>query len=1103
MVASLFAVTGPGAGATGTPYPHLARVASAAEPALATHGDLVVGPTNSPYVIAPGSSSQQTYYQAGNVTVQPGGRLVILQTTFEFVQYIGSTGSVADRLSHIYSFNDQGSVWLESSALTADLGVLNAYPKVTVNVSGAGQMYVNSSSLEFAGSVSVSGTNAALWVNSSSVLPNPENVLLPNGTAATNDSVYSPTLSVTAGAHLTLGGTTETSTYKDNWTLSGAPQPNPVADSAGGTISSVSSGTFAAFTTPNTPAALLQDTLYPQVASGSILVDYTATVDESSPSGSSFVYTSSANLGAISYPAADNFVVVPLPPSAIAQINALGVPAFFGAAAAGGMSVTLGTTNSATPVAISLVQINLVAATSFNITASGAGSTLTVVDSSLDVNWYPVAPFPLPPNAPPGVLPWVSNKVVLTNGAAGYLANLTTSVAPNTQNTTDISAVLPDATSQAYFYRWMEVPVYGAGGEPVAGGTAVASYEYNSSQSDNATANALNDLATANPDLAAYVTAWDAQSHVTSYGGTNPNTGEAELLLASGELTLGSLQDGIYLGDYHVVVTVAGGRAGPPESFNGSVAPYPTDMSPSAPDIQTPAIFPLYAPGLSIGVTGLTVGATNATANTNDTLAIGESTNFTVTVTNIGTGAVGSYNVTLETLPAAVGLNASIVGNYTGTAPLNVGASLNLTFPWVVNESITGIPNPPVQQQFLAIVLWNHGVAPTGGLSESITNRTIVPSYIFLSFVGPAGALAPGNIYVSTASIVFSGNQSAWLNVTARGSAGIYTLTTSQLRSGRDISVELDLPSSMANGQYTVEVTAFHQGRTAFLNLTSGFTVGPPPSGPAPWYDQKVLGLIPIWLLIVIVIAAVAAILVVLLVFQRQAKGKLVECGECGNLIPEDATVCPKCGAEFESDLVRCSRCGSTIPATSQVCPECAAQLLGKGEQETSDPERQAYSDFVERFRASARKELGDNYNEGAFWDWWKRQSTYLPFSQWKFQQTQGSRAGMTAPAESLGDDMAEAAGQSPTTPATPPPKKGGGAGGPGGAPAVSPPPAKVAPARPPAPPAANLAPVTAPAAAPAAGAATPAAPMKACSNCGKEIPPEYLVCPFCGAVTQ
>ncbi|HEY6238707.1 MAG TPA: zinc-ribbon domain-containing protein, partial [Thermoplasmata archaeon] len=49
--------------------------------------------------------------------------------------------------------------------------------------------------------------------------------------------------------------------------------------------------------------------------------------------------------------------------------------------------------------------------------------------------------------------------------------------------------------------------------------------------------------------------------------------------------------------------------------------------------------------------------------------------------------------------------------------------------------------------------------------------------------------------------------------------------------------------------------------------------------------------------------------------------------------------------------------------------------------------------------------------------------------------------------------------------------------------------------------PAAAAAPAPAPTPVPAT--ATAAAAMKPCSNCGKEIPPDYLVCPFCGAVTQ
>jgi RNA polymerase subunit RPABC4/transcription elongation factor Spt4 len=1115
-VASLLAVPASPAGPAAA-FPVRATASSSAQaavqPAVVTHGDLIVGPSNSPYVIEPGSVAHQTYYQAGNVTVLPGGQLYIEHTTLEFVQYIGTTGTIASRLSHIYTFNDQGNVWLESSTITSDLSVLNAYAKVSVNVTTPGQLYANSSNLDFAGSVSVYGLGAALWLNASSVGPNPDNSQLPNATlpantATTNDSLYGPDLSVTGGARMTFGASIDNSLYADNWSLSGNPQPNPLSDSFAASISNTQSGTFAAFSAANDPTSLLQDTLYRTVTAGSITIGYNATVD-SQATTNSITYTGTTPLGTITYPAADSQVTVNLPPAALSEINAVGVPAFFAAATSGGVSVSLGTTNSATSVDLTLIQINLVAGTSFNITVSGSGSTFTAADSLLGINWYPVPPFPRPPTAPPVNLPWISHKVILDDGAHAFLADLSTPTAANPQNTTDISAVLPDASSEAYFYRWMLIPVYGAGNQPVAGGSAVAYYSYDNNQANNATATALNNLATADPDLAGYVAAWDAQNDVSTYGGTDPVSGTAALLLLAGNLTTSTLQDGQFLGTYHVVVTVAGGRAGAPEWFTGSVSPYPTNMNPATGDVQAPTVFPLYRPALGATVTSVTVGAKNATLNTNNTLAIGQSTNFTVTISNIGTGAVALYNVTFEATPSKPGQNGTVIGTENGTTPLAVGANLSFVFPWVVNESVTGIPHPPINQTFLAIVLWNQGIPPIGGLVEASVNKTIEPSYISLSYTGPVGQLTAGANYVGSVSLQFAGNQSAYLNVTAIGTAGDYALSTQTTVSGQGLTVELFLPSSMANGQYSVQVTAYHQGRTASKNVTDEFSIGPPASAPPTFWNQKVLGLIPLWLLLVIVIVVIGAIIGLLFFFQRQAKGKLVECGECGNLIPEDATTCPKCGAEFEVDLVRCSRCGSTIPAKSEVCPECAAQLLGKGELETSDPERQGYSDYVGRFRAEAKKELGENYGEGAFWDWWKRQPTYLPYSQWKVQQSQGSRAGMGAPPEG-----AAAEEQGPEAMATSPPltpKKGGGSGGaPGAPPAAAAPTARPAASKPaptqaaPAPTPTTTSP-TAPAAPPAAAASGGAgqAPMKACSNCSKEIPPEYLVCPFCGAVTQ
>lgn len=1084
-------------------FPARSEVASAAHPAAITHGDLVVGPSNSPYTISPGSSSTQTYYQGGNVTVLPGGRLYVIDTDFAFVQYIGATGTIASRLSHIYSFNVGGSVWFESSTLTDNLGVLNAYPKVTLNVTAPGQLYVNASNLGFAGSISVSGIGAGLWVNGSSILPNADNAELPNGTTATNDSLYSPTISVTGGAHLTLGKTAETQLYADNWSLSGSPQPNPLSDAVAASISSSQQGTFASFGTANDPGSLLEDTLYHSISAGSLVIGYNASVDEQA-TVNSVTYTGTTSLGTIAYASANTQVTVPLPAGLVNEINQVGVPAFFAAATSGGVSVSLGTTNSATPVALSLIQFDLVAGTSFNITVSGAGSTFTAADSTLGINWYPVPPFPRPPSAPPQALPWLSNKVDLSNGAQGFFGDLATLVAPNPKNTTDISAVLPDATSQAYFFRWMVIPVYGAGNQPVTGASAVAYYAYDNNQLNNATATALNTLATSDPDLAGYVTAWDASNGASAYGETNPSTGWASLMLLSGILTSTSLQDGMFLGTYHVVVTVAGGRAGPPEWFTGSVSPYPTDMSPLTVTTQAPTVFPLYRPALGAAISTVSVGLKNGTPNVNGTLAIGESTNFTVTVSNIGTGAVAAYNVTLEALPAKPSGNATVIGTQqNGSTALAVGANLSFVFPWVVNESVTGIPNPPINQTFLVVVLWNKGIAPIGGLVEASVNKTIQPSFISLSFVGPVGQLTPGANYVGSVTLLFSGNESAYLNVTAVGSAGDYAIATQSLVSGKGLTVELFLPSSMANGQYSVLVSAYHQGRTVSHNVTDEFSVGPPPSGAPSFWNQKILGLIPLWLLLVIIAAVIVGLVLFLVVVQRGAKGKLVECGECGNLIPEDATTCPKCGAEFEADLVRCSRCGSTIPSNSEVCPECAAQLLGKGDQETTDPERQGYADFVGRFRAEAKKELGDNYGEGAFWDWWKRQATYLPYSQWKLQQSQGSRAGMTAPPEGVA--VVEQAPAASIPAPTAPPKRGGGSGGasapPAAAPAARSPPPKPASPPPSAAPAASTPTPMATAASSTAGGGQ--APMKACSNCSKEIPPEYLVCPFCGAVTQ
>jgi RNA polymerase subunit RPABC4/transcription elongation factor Spt4 len=79
-----------------------------------------------------------------------------------------------------------------------------------------------------------------------------------------------------------------------------------------------------------------------------------------------------------------------------------------------------------------------------------------------------------------------------------------------------------------------------------------------------------------------------------------------------------------------------------------------------------------------------------------------------------------------------------------------------------------------------------------------------------------------------------------------------------------------------------------------------------------------------------ILIAIVVAVLVVAAVMAQMylsSRGHVVECGECGTLVPESAKVCPRCGAEFETEVAKCSECGSWIPSRVDKCPYCGTEF--------------------------------------------------------------------------------------------------------------------------------------------------------------------------------
>ena len=943
------AVPGPTAVAGSTPAAAAPSVAPAANPV--THGDLVVG-AGQTYIIEP-TSGGHDYFQGGNITVQAGGTLWVRNVTLTFVQFVGSSGTAQDRLSHIYTFRDQGTVNFYNATLTTDVQVINAYAKLNLSVTGT--LTAWQTTFAFPGWFFVNGAGAVATLNASTITSNAAVLGLNEPAVIGADTAYAPTIYVLGGARMNLFGSQVQNQYADNLVANGFPRPAPLGGST-----DLNTGAATPLTGPSDATNLTLAWSYPQATalSGYLEVIY---ADSNGPAGGPLSNNTNASV-VVAY-GGTNYTLG----TAHFQNSSFGAfffpftPALLSGISQAGMLQYLNYTGSyGTPSEISASFSGIVGPAGstiamtlqFQLNTSGpefddfvSASTLTAVDTTWDVNW----------NTPGGALyslaapfPWNSNKLNFTSGAVGYLANIATPTPlPGVFST---SAFAPDASSQVFFYRWAEFQVTGTNSLALQGAQVSAFYAYDTNQANNATATALNDLATADPAMWSYVQYWDLAHGAAGWGLSN-STGTAAILLASGDLTYATLPDGVFLGGYHVEVSVPGLTL-PSHWFNWSVSPYPT-------------------------------GVANGTPR------------------------------------------------------------------W-------GQPDVGPAQRFLGYTFTIQIVSATGPPSTSLQANHQYPSTVTLSYNGSVSATV--TIYAVSAS-----QGSITVGSGSGSNAAPFTVNWSTTGLKRGVS-------------YTLEVYASANGATAGPYKIAGtYSVPSPSSGQQNFFTQSFFGL-PLWIWLVIAAAIVVGVVAFLLLARRQAAGKLVECGECGNLIPEDATVCPKCGAEFEKDLVRCSRCASTIPAESNYCPECAAQLLGKPGEGGEEAERQGYADFTERFRAEGKRELGENYSESGFWDWWKRQPTYTSYSQWKLQQGQGTpRAGMTVPPAGA-----------VTTPeaVAPPPRKGGRAAAapPARAEAAMPPPTTAAPPPPPGGPAANL---------------------KPCPNCGKEIPPEYLVCPFCGAVTE
>lgn len=523
------------------------------------------------------------------------------------------------------------------------------------------------------------------------------------------------------------------------------------------------------------------------------------------------------------------------------------------------------------------------------------------------------------------------------------------------------------------------------------------------------------------------------------------------------------------------------------------------------------------------------LGISNVRLSTN-TVTLGDYIYGNVTLINNGTKTLSSVSLTVQ---------MDVYEN----SPRTIYSSTSITIPAGKTDVI------PFQAQVTPSILTGKSLNNriyVNSTWETFTNTTVTPFTILppLITVSVDTTLANlGTIYVnSTIMINITVNTSSYAGVTVPVSiklmigSTVEKNITASVKSGTESSVQIQVPS-VAN-TYTLNITATYDFASGYYKSTTNnmINVIPLPVPPKPVQTQSQSSAIPLGLILgIVVVVIVVLLLVFLFVLPKMKGGKFVECGECGAIIPASAIKCPKCGADFEVDTVKCSECGAWVSSSSKVCSECGAVFTGEKLQANSSQEkaRKAYLDYIQKYKDMAKTEMGKDYSELNFWKWWKSKPSYVTFSKWSGEE--GAAYGAASISEAMPTTTSTTTSQSPKSPpfggmfggtkSTTPSKPAGGLkepskepmkkGGTGGKLLQE------APTKPSADTLKDL--LGTPVGKPAAGgpvkpspdtvkklldtqsgaATTTSHDKQKCPKCGKEVPADFVVCPYCSAVLK
>ena len=315
----------------------------------------------------------------------------------------------------------------------------------------------------------------------------------------------------------------------------------------------------------------------------------------------------------------------------------------------------------------------------------------------------------------------------------------------------------------------------------------------------------------------------------------------------------------------------------------------------------------------------------------------------------------------------------------TTTKDLVGGGSVQISFPWVVNVTAG---------TYTLMVEMNHRhTIEESNYTNNIDSRNFtinLPNPLIVINVGSKTDFQPGDsIYVFGAITNIDGNYAL-----ANQSITIRLLDAGGLPIGQAVAAKTD--SNGAYSGYVFVPTDRSGSHSVSVTLNTGAT-----------YHQT-LGIniveifkpqsVPILIFVIIAVIVLLVIIIFSVYLYKYGLSKMVECGECGALIPESSKRCPRCGTDFETETAKCSECGTWIPAKSKECPECGAKFMTEPVEEINEDDymasmRRQYEEYINGFRDQAKAALGKKYSEDKFMDWLKTEPTYLTFENWVARQ--------------------------------------------------------------------------------------------------------------------